>query len=353
MQLPHGLHGAALPRSLTGQLDVAAGRQALAKSRNEAVREFARTMVRDHAAVNDRALALLKKLWVAPEANATSASLTRQAEEQARRLGGPSGAAFDQAYAENEVAFHRTGNAERVPASNGGEGASITGKRRRAGGTETDMTIALDAPRSTQPAADKAVTRRGLIEIAGVTLMGTAFLGTAGCAAALGDAPSFPHADSGPVAPETVGGADIGTLGGGTKPIYVTRPGSMDPVEHSVADTLFWGDIMMEHAMFFVMLMPGPELARPRGEAEQFQRRFADRLTGLRRGRLTRGELAGFNRSTVELARTFADYKTSMQQAQESGRYRTLVWPSFFDHTRKEAERFIRRIDQVSRGDVS
>ena len=90
-----------------GRLDVAAGRQALAKSRNEAVREFARTMVRDHAAVNDQALALLRKLGVAPEANATSEALTRQAEEQARRLGGLSGAAFDKAYVENEVAYHQ------------------------------------------------------------------------------------------------------------------------------------------------------------------------------------------------------------------------------------------------------
>jgi hypothetical protein len=30
-------------------------------------------------------------------------------------------------------------------------------------------------------------------------------------------------------------------------------------VEHSVADTLFSGDIMMEHAVFFAMLMPGPQ----------------------------------------------------------------------------------------------
>jgi putative membrane protein len=93
-----------------GQLDVAAGQQALAKSRNKAVRDFAGTMVRDHAAVNDQALALLKKLGVAPEANATSEALTRQAEAQARRLNGLSGAAFDKAYAENEVAFHRTVN---------------------------------------------------------------------------------------------------------------------------------------------------------------------------------------------------------------------------------------------------
>jgi putative membrane protein len=93
-----------------GQIDVAAGQQALAKSHDKKVREFARTMVRDHAAVNDQALALLKKLGVAPEANATSEALTRQAEEQARRLNGLSGTAFDKAYAENEVAFHRTVN---------------------------------------------------------------------------------------------------------------------------------------------------------------------------------------------------------------------------------------------------
>ena len=93
-----------------GQLDVAAGQQALAKSSNKAVREFAQTMVRDHAAVNDQALALLKKLGVTPEANTTSEALTKQAQEQARRLSGLSGAAFDKAYAENEVAFHRTVN---------------------------------------------------------------------------------------------------------------------------------------------------------------------------------------------------------------------------------------------------
>ena len=199
------------------------------------------------------------------------------------------------------------------------------------------------------------ITRRQLVEIAGVTLVGTAFLSTTACASALAPsaAKSFPHVEPGPLASETVAGADIGTLGGGTKPIYVTRAGSMDPVEHSVADTLFWGDIMMEHAMFFVMLMPGPENAKPRGEAEQFQRRFADHLAALRKARLTRSDLAGFNRSTVDLARSFGAYKTSMQRAQETGQYRTLVWPSFFDHTRKEADRFIHRIEQISRGDVS
>lgn len=216
------------------------------------------------------------------------------------------------------------------------------------------MKNATEAVEPAGPQFDNVVTRRRLVEMAGVTLVGTAFFTGAGCASALASgAGAFPHVEHGPLGPETVAGASIGTLGGGTKPIYITRPGSMDPVEHSVADTLFWGDIMMEHAMFFAMLMPGPENAKPRGEAEQFQRRFADHLTRLRRSRLTRNDLPAFNRSTIDLTRSFSGYKAAMQQAQERGQYRTLVWPSFFDHTRKEAERFMSRLEQVSRGNVT
>jgi putative membrane protein len=93
-----------------GQIDVAAGRQALARTRNPAVRSFAEEMVRDHQAVNDQAVALVTRLGVTPEANATSAALTAQADRQLRRLKVLRGAAFDRAYVANEVAFHRTVN---------------------------------------------------------------------------------------------------------------------------------------------------------------------------------------------------------------------------------------------------
>ena len=55
-----------------GAIDVAAGEQALKKSQDKAVRAFAETMVRDHKAVNDQALALVKKLGVTPQDNPTS-----------------------------------------------------------------------------------------------------------------------------------------------------------------------------------------------------------------------------------------------------------------------------------------
>src|SRR4051794_21615934 len=64
-----------------GVIDVAAGKQALAKSKDKAVRDFAAEMVRDHTAVNDQALALVKKLGVTPQDNPTSQSLNKAAAE--------------------------------------------------------------------------------------------------------------------------------------------------------------------------------------------------------------------------------------------------------------------------------
>ena len=93
-----------------GNIDIEAGKLALQKSKNKAIREFASEMVRDHAAVNDKALALVKKLGVTPEQNAVSESLTKQASETRAKLEKLNGKAFDKAYAANEVAYHETVN---------------------------------------------------------------------------------------------------------------------------------------------------------------------------------------------------------------------------------------------------
>ena len=93
-----------------GQIDIAAARQALAKSKNVAVRGFARTMLRDHQAVEDQALALVKKLGVTPTDNGTSQALSKQAAITHARLDKLRGAAFDRAYVRNEAAYHGTVN---------------------------------------------------------------------------------------------------------------------------------------------------------------------------------------------------------------------------------------------------
>ena len=91
------------------------------------------------------------------------------------------------------------------------------------------------------------LTRRELVSIGGATLISTTF--TSGCAT-LG-LPKFPRAEPGPILPGTVAGVPVGTLNGGTKRVFVAPAGNLDPVVHSVADTLFWGEQLMEHAMFF------------------------------------------------------------------------------------------------------
>jgi putative membrane protein len=93
-----------------GVIDVEAGQLALKKSKTKAVREFAENMVRDHKAVNDKALALVKKLKVTPQDNDTSKALAKQAAAKKAELSKLSGAAFDKAYVANEVAFHKTVN---------------------------------------------------------------------------------------------------------------------------------------------------------------------------------------------------------------------------------------------------
>ena len=93
-----------------GQLDIDAAKQALDKSKNKDVRAFAEQMVGDHTTVNNQALALVKKLNVKPEDNPTSQSLTKQAETTRNKLASLNEAAFDKAYMDNEVAYHKTVN---------------------------------------------------------------------------------------------------------------------------------------------------------------------------------------------------------------------------------------------------
>ena len=94
-----------------GQLDITAAKQALKKSKNADVVGFAQEMARDHQAVNDKALALVKKLGVTPEDNPTSQSLSKNAAAELAKLGKLQGAAFDRAYVANEVAYHKAINA--------------------------------------------------------------------------------------------------------------------------------------------------------------------------------------------------------------------------------------------------
>lgn len=94
-----------------GDLDIKVAELALKTSKNEEVIAFANNMVADHQAVNDKALELLKKLNVTPEDNDVSKGLVAQSTETQTKLAGLTGAAFDKAYVENELAYHKAVNA--------------------------------------------------------------------------------------------------------------------------------------------------------------------------------------------------------------------------------------------------
>lgn len=93
-----------------GGLDIRYAHLALAISENEAVHDFARTMIRDHSAVNEAAGALIAELNVTPQDNALSQALVEGAAAKRAELMALSGNAFDCAYATNELGYHQIVN---------------------------------------------------------------------------------------------------------------------------------------------------------------------------------------------------------------------------------------------------
>ncbi len=89
------------------QVDIAYAKIAQRKSKNADVLKFAETMAKDHQSVIDQAVALVTKLGVTPKDNATSKSLKAGEVKTSKMLNSKSGKAFDKAYIDNEVAYHK------------------------------------------------------------------------------------------------------------------------------------------------------------------------------------------------------------------------------------------------------
>lgn len=89
------------------QIDIEYAAIAKEKSKNADVLKFAETMAKDHQSVNDQAVALATKLGVTPQDNATTQSLISGAATTKEMLNSKTGADFDKAYIDNEVAYHK------------------------------------------------------------------------------------------------------------------------------------------------------------------------------------------------------------------------------------------------------
>jgi putative membrane protein len=90
------------------KIDITAAKQALVRSENKDVRAFAADLVRNHEAANKQAIALGRELKVTPKDNEISRTLSKSAAFKTRELSKLKGAAFDKAYLDNEVAYHKT-----------------------------------------------------------------------------------------------------------------------------------------------------------------------------------------------------------------------------------------------------
>ena len=88
-------------------IDIKYAEIAKEKSKNKEILGFANTMINDHQAVIDQAVALVTKLKVEPQANALSKKLNADAKETRKMLLSKEGKAFDEAYINNEVAYHK------------------------------------------------------------------------------------------------------------------------------------------------------------------------------------------------------------------------------------------------------
>ena len=89
------------------QVDIDAGRAAATKTANAEVKKFAQLMVTDHTGVNKSATELVTRLKVTPEDNETSQALKEGGATNLKTLSALSGAAFDKAYVDHEVAYHQ------------------------------------------------------------------------------------------------------------------------------------------------------------------------------------------------------------------------------------------------------
>ena len=92
---------------VANQIDISYAEIAKIKSIDAEVPKFAQTMINDHTAVIDKAAALVKKLGVTPVDNAVSQKLLADAEKTKKELRSKAAKAFNKAYADNEVAYHK------------------------------------------------------------------------------------------------------------------------------------------------------------------------------------------------------------------------------------------------------
>lgn len=92
---------------VANQIDIDYASIAIEKSKDKEIVNFAKTMSRDHSGVIKQATELVTRLGVTPKDNAVSRSLLEEAEKTSEVLKNLKGKKFNEAYINNEVAYHK------------------------------------------------------------------------------------------------------------------------------------------------------------------------------------------------------------------------------------------------------
>ena len=108
----------------------------------------------------------------------------------------------------------------------------------------------------------------------------------------------------------------------------------------------------MEHAFFLAILLPGAEAASLRRQALRFQRTFRQHLATVSQAWINQTNFVTLNLQTIDLVLPLVEFKLQLEDAQRSGQIRSLVWPSFASHLAAEVQRFVERLDTLSRGHI-
>ena len=105
--------------------DIATGSLASTKAASKEVKDFGAMLARDHKVVQDSGRALAAKLKVTPTPVPADFPLKVQHEAAMKKLQGLTGAEFDKAFLEHEVAYHKAVidaiNTTLIPAIKSGE----------------------------------------------------------------------------------------------------------------------------------------------------------------------------------------------------------------------------------------
>ena len=162
--------------------------------------------------------------------------------------------------------------------------------------------------------------------------------------------PTFARAASAVVAPDApFEPAGLTTRAGGHKPVFLAPQGTSDLAVLSYAENLFWCDIMMEHARFANLFLAGPEHANRRAQAAQYEGLFAGQLAKLHAPSAPAAH-ARLAAESIDLTKSFIDFKHDLHEQARTAKIRTLAYPSFWAHVAQEAERFVTRLGLLSQG---